>query len=162
MGKYANQIDDRPWWDARLAGLDHESQVEKLIAMYQMCERQCKAAERRKAAPERMEFDALVAELERTRNQLRVAQEDVAGWKRTAERLGAENADLKAGTRIPWLERKIAEQRETWYAQTRRIGDLLEHHGNMALLEENMRLVEASNCALRERLRRYEEETRDE
>lgn len=149
--------EDRAWWDALLARQpDDAARIEHLIDMYELCSRQRDRAERQKAAPERQEFETLYKKWEDAVRRLHSTEADRDSWKRIAEGFAEENGQLKANTRIPWLEGEVERWKDKWTHLQKRMQGLAEHHFNGVLHEENLNNLERSNRALRERLAQYE------
>lgn len=94
-----------------------------------------------KITPERKEFDALRKELQDARESQDFWRRHTETWKDVARKLGDEITELKNGTRIPRLEAELEHWKEQWRHATRRIGHLIEHQGNVELLEDRLQMV---------------------
>lgn len=114
---------------AEVAALPDTDRANYYRALAERAYAWCAAAERRRRTPAREEFDELIAVLERTRREKQILQARLEEAERRADRLEAEGAMLKAGTRVPYLEEEVERWKERWRAAVRRVGDHLEHGG---------------------------------
>lgn len=129
--------------------MDLDIQLSAERKLREFWQAKAQAAERRRISPERKEIE----ELER---KYKLLQEQYASldkmFKESEAVLLARIEALRAPDTIQRLERERDGWRDRWRNATHRIAELLEHHGNVELLEDRVNHLERQNAGLRQKL----------
>jgi len=126
-----------------------EVQLKSAIELMEFHRARADAAEKRRVPPERKELEELQRKLEQAQRAIESERQNAAVWKQVAGEMSDRIDAIKDGTDTARLERERDHWKALWRNATSRLAELLEHQGNIELLERQRDELERQLIAFR-------------